>query len=199
MNEVYKNTDISDLPSEVWKPITGIDDGYFVSNLGRVKAIKYNAKRGKVVVKILRQRANAHRRGVLIVSIWGKNGNKMVHLLVAKAFIENPLQKPQVYHKNGDLTCNFVENLEWVTEKEYYKNDAGRISETHHRCWEGKFGCEHSKSKRVLQLDENNQLVNSFCSVKNAQKALGVTEHELRKKFRVDATKKEIKIRLQNA
>lgn len=200
MIEIYKNTDISDLPNEVWKPIVGGCDGYFVSNLGRVKAIKYNAQMKRVRVKILRQRANSSRRGVLIVSIGGKNGNKSVHVLVARAFIKNPLQKPQVYHKDGNLTSNHVENLKWVTEKEYYKHDASRISETHHRYWEGKFGCQHSKSKRVLQLGENDQIVNSFCSVKNAQKVLGVSEHELRKKLRVDAgSKKEIKIRLENA
>ena len=97
---------------EIFKPID-LNPKYSVSNFGRVRNNKTN--------KILSPRnLQGYQRVAFYVD--GKPTDFRIHRLVAKAFIPNPENKPQVNHINGDKTDNRVENLEWVTNSENIKH-----------------------------------------------------------------------------
>lgn len=74
----------------------------------------------------------------LQVGVKGKRKQKTfrVHRLVAKAFIPNPDNLPQVDHINGVKTDNRVGNLEWVTgaenTKRAYKKGLAKVSSDEH-------------------------------------------------------------------
>lgn len=114
---------------EKWLPIAGFEGLYEVSNLGRVKSLERTVinNGGKQIrhEKILKQNlTNRHRSVVLCKD--GKTYPRLVHRLVAIAFIPNPDSKPVVDHIDTDTENNCVDNLRWATVKENCNNELTR-------------------------------------------------------------------------
>jgi hypothetical protein len=106
---------------EIWKDIIGIEN-YQVSNEGRVKRLKHRKKIGTSSIpsyktyneRLLNPSPNKHG----YINVWILDKSHYVHTLVAKAFIPNPENKPEINHKDLDKSNNHVSNLEWVTRSE---------------------------------------------------------------------------------
>lgn len=89
---------------------------YEVDTDGNVYSIVHDAHRRK---RVLKQYPNE--RGYMKVNLYDSDGKckkKYVHRLVAEAFIDNPLNKPNVNHIDANVKNNSVNNLEWCTQSE---------------------------------------------------------------------------------
>tara|TARA_B100000780_G_scaffold133187_1_gene93407 strand:- start:1768 stop:2406 length:639 start_codon:yes stop_codon:yes gene_type:complete len=97
-----------DNTAERWKK-TDAPYNYFVSTCGRVKNKKDRIMKPELT-KDDRYRATLTNKK--------KQKHFFVSVLVARAFIPNPHNLPQVDHINKDRTDNSVGNLRWVTAME---------------------------------------------------------------------------------
>lgn len=117
--------------NEIWKAIPGYEGIYEASTAGRIRSvartIMNKTKNGKdrpcvlksVVLSPFLTKLSARNilpRMQVVLSVGGKTKSQLVHVLIAKTFIENPLNVDTVNHKDGNPTNNSVDNLEWVSK-----------------------------------------------------------------------------------
>lgn len=101
------------LPKGNWLPAPDLPKHFMVSESGQLFSIRSG--------KILKQNLFAKSYLGIVTRLNGRKGKCKIlraHVQVAKAFVPNPDNKPQVNHKNGLKLCNGKDNLEWVTAKE---------------------------------------------------------------------------------
>ena len=101
-----------------WRTIEGYPE-YRVSSEGDVESCKNNRHGVSDEYHAIRQRICPTTGYKQCTITDGKNIKTLnVHREVAKAFIPNPDNKPQVNHKDGNKLNNNIDNLEWVTREE---------------------------------------------------------------------------------
>ena len=96
---------------EGYVPLKNFEDLYIISEAGIV--------RKKKTLKILSSRPKDRYECVNLT----KNGvstKHSLHKLIAETFMPNPHELPMVLHINRDRFDNRIENLKWVSKKDYY-------------------------------------------------------------------------------
>lgn len=139
---------------EIWKVIDGYKN-YEISNLGRVKNITT-----KNILK------SASKNGYCYNNLQDENKKEKafrVHRLVATTFITNddPKNKTQVNHINGDKTNNCVNNLEWISASDNIKHAIDtKLLKT--------------QARKVQQYTKDGTFVKTYNSIAEAGKELGI-------------------------
>lgn len=110
---------------EIWRQVKDYS-AYQVSNFGNVRSVDrtvMDSHCDRVFKgKLLKQTISTNKKGYqcLYVTL-SQNGLRrkfLVHRLVAETFIDNPGNKEQINHIDGNPLNNAVTNLEWCTNAE---------------------------------------------------------------------------------
>ena len=91
------------------RDVKGYEGLYGITSCGRV----WSYKRQKFL------KPASDKKGYFKVVLYknGKCKNYKIHRLVAEAYIPNPDNLPQVDHIDNDKTHNYINNLQWITNR----------------------------------------------------------------------------------
>ena len=150
---------------EIWKDIKGYEGLYQVSNLGKVKRLRFINKHTNIEKETIKSQ-KIRKDGYLEVVLYkdGKGKCIQVHRIVATAFIPNIENKPQVNHIDGNKKNNIVKNLEWVTRSENMRHSARQL---------------RNNVKKINQYDLNDRYLATYSSITIAGEINGIRESSI--------------------
>ena len=141
-------------PCTHWTPVVEYENTYEVSVFGEVRRIKTG--------KILKPKIEKNGYVRIRLSQNGIAKSKLLHRIVAKAFIPNPLNHNTVNHKDEKKQNNKMDNLEWVSMS--YQNSYGV----------GAICRNKFKEKPVNQYDLNGNFIKRWNSIKEVAESKGL-------------------------
>ena len=115
------------------KDVVGYEGLYAVTSCGKV----WSYRRKKFLSP------GINKKGYLYVILCKNNERKnyKIHRLVAEAYLPNPENLPQVDHIDNDKTHNYVNNLQWITNKD---------------------NCRKANNKPILQFDLDGNFIREW-------------------------------------
>lgn len=146
---------------ETWKNIPNTNNLYQISKDGNIRSLGRGWDCGlgwniNIKTKNLKKTINDIGYETVNIKQDNKRRLKYVHRLIAEAFIPNPLNKPNINHKNGVKADNRIDNLEWCTQSE-------NIIHSYRNGFQIPKGCKgalNPRSKKVLCV-QNGVIYNS--------------------------------------
>lgn len=149
---------------EVWKSHPDIP-GIEVSSFGRVRTLDrvVSSENGTRFIKgrVLKQSDNGNGYLYVNIPIDGKQAKKYVHRLVARTYLPNPGNLPEVNHKSCIRDDNHVSNLEFCTR-------------SYNRQYREKYGISLGSPVFAINLDTNE--VSHFRAQREAGRKLGINQ-----------------------
>lgn len=163
-----------DYSKEVWIDVIGYDGFYKISNFGNIK--KCLCKNQFGIFKIERTISPyKNEKGYLKVGFVKDKKRKIekLHRVVAFHFLDNPENKPEINHKDGDKLNNHVSNLEWCTRSQNIKHS-----------WENglsikRFGKDNHSSKSVDQFEIDGSFIRTWECMSDAGRANGISSSKI--------------------
>ena len=143
---------------EQWKKVVGFERFYEVSNLGNVRRLK-----GYSRTKTRNLKPQKHNYGYNLVRLQcdGTTAQRLVHRIVAEAFLTDWNPNLQCNHINGDKRDNRVSNIEMVTAKQNMQHAVdNKLLDL---------------KKKVTQYTMDGEYVNTYESISECAKVIGVT------------------------
>ena len=148
---------------EHWADVPDFEGLYKVSNLGNVKRCEkfYCCGHGGKTIRKLGEQviigdcARGYKRVCLYKN--GKHTRVLLHRLVAKVFVQNPNNMPEIDHVDGNPLNNRSDNLRWCNHKGNMSNLITRkrksIAAKRNNHMTGRFGVLHHNSKMVQCIE----------------------------------------------
>lgn len=156
--------------SKTWKEIKGYEGHYLISDSGDVMSLNY---RGTKLAKLLTWKIN--NKGYAWVELRGHGirDTRLIHRLVAEAFIENPEGFNLINHKDENCLNNEVSNLEWCDYSYNTRYSLERHPERKVR--NGRFS-----SVAVVQFDLNGNKIREWKNARTIFLETGMSDHSIR-------------------
>lgn len=168
MNNIKLTPQLSGL-TEYWLPLKDYEGLYEVSNLGRVKSLERIVKRNNYNFtkseKILSPNISRTGYSSVLLSKQGIEKRCYLHRLVAKTFIPNTRNLPEVDHINEDKSNNTLSNLQWITHRDNSSKSSYKT-----------LGSKNGSSKLTIR---------QVSVIRHLLKKDGISNSEIAKQFKV--------------